>query len=214
METPQDRYIREHSTPQGEALEWIEKQTNIHTNYPRMLSGGVQGRLLTMLAEMCGARDVLEIGTFTGYSAVCLAGGIPEDGHVDTLEINDELESLILEGWERAGVAGKVTLHLGDAVDKLEDFVAAGRQYDLIYIDANKREYLDYYKLCIRMLRPGGIILADDVMLGGKVYAENISVDKQTRGLLEFNDYVAADASVEVVMLPVRDGLSVIRKKL
>lgn len=214
METPQDRYIREHSTPQGEALEWIEKQTNIHTNYPRMLSGGVQGRLLTMLAEMCGARDVLEIGTFTGYSAVCLAGGIPEDGHVDTLEINDELESLILEGWERAGVAGKITLHLGDAVDKLEDFVAAGRQYDLIYIDANKREYLDYYKLCIRMLRPGGIILADDVMLGGKVYAENISVDKQTRGLLEFNDYVAADASVEVVMLPVRDGLSVIRKKL
>lgn len=214
METPQDRYIREHSTPQGEALEWIEKQTNIHTNYPRMLSGGVQGRLLTMLAEMCGARDVLEIGTFTGYSAVCLAGGIPEDGHVDTLEINDELESLILEGWERAGVVGKVTLHLGDAVDKLEDFVAAGRQYDLIYIDANKREYLDYYKLCIRMLRPGGIILADDVMLGGKVYAENISVDKQTRGLLEFNDYVAADASVEVVMLPVRDGLSVIRKKL
>lgn len=214
METPQDRYIREHSTPQGEALEWIEKQTNIHTNYPRMLSGGVQGRLLTMLAEMCGACDVLEIGTFTGYSAVCLAGGIPEDGHVDTLEINDELESLILEGWERAGVAGKITLHLGDAVDKLEDFVAAGRQYDLIYIDANKREYLDYYKLCIRMLRPGGIILADDVMLGGKVYAENISVDKQTRGLLEFNDYVAADASVEVVMLPVRDGLSVIRKKL
>lgn len=214
METPQDRYIREHSTPQGEALEWIEKQTNIHTNYPRMLSGGVQGRLLTMLAEMCGARDVLEIGTFTGYSAVCLAGGIPEDGHVDTLEINDELESLILEGWGRAGVAGKITLHLGDAVDKLEDFVAAGRQYDLIYIDANKREYLDYYKLCIRMLRPGGIILADDVMLGGKVYAENISVDKQTRGLLEFNDYVAADASVEVVMLPVRDGLSVIRKKL
>lgn len=214
METPQDRYIREHSTPQGEALEWIEKQTNIHTNYPRMLPGGVQGRLLTMLAEMCGARDVLEIGTFTGYSAVCLAGGIPEDGHVDTLEINDELESLILEGWERAGVAGKITLHLGDAVDKLEDFVAAGRQYDLIYIDANKREYLDYYKLCIRMLRPGGIILADDVMLGGKVYAENISVDKQTRGLLEFNDYVAADASVEVVMLPVRDGLSVIRKKL
>lgn len=214
METPQDRYIREHSTPQGEALEWIEKQTNIHTNYPRMLSGGVQGRLLTLLAEMCGARDVLEIGTFTGYSAVCLAGGIPEDGHVDTLEINDELESLILEGWERAGVAGKITLHLGDAVDKLEDFVAAGRQYDLIYIDANKREYLDYYKLCIRMLRPGGIILADDVMLGGKVYAENISVDKQTRGLLEFNDYVAADASVEVVMLPVRDGLSVIRKKL
>lgn len=214
METAQDKYIREHSTPQDEVLEWIEKQTNIHTNYPRMLTGGVQGRFLTMIAAMCGAREVLEIGTFTGYSAVCLAQGIPEDGHVDTLEINDELESLILEGWERAGLSGKISLHIGDALETLGSIAAGGRQYDLIYIDANKREYLDYYKACIKMLRPGGVILADDVMLGGKVYAEKASVDKQTKGLLEFNDYVAADSSVEVVMLPVRDGLSVIRKKL
>lgn len=214
METAQEKYIREHSTPQGEALDWIEKQTNIHTNYPRMLTGGVQGRLLTMIARMCGARDVLEIGTFTGYSAVCLAQGIPEDGHVDTLEINDELESIIVEGWERAGVSGKISLHICNAIEKLAEFAAGGRQYDLVYIDANKREYLDYYKSCIRMLRPGGIILADDVMLGGKVYEEKASVDKQTKGLLEFNDYVIADSSVEVVMLPVRDGLSVIRKKL
>lgn len=214
MESPQDKYIREHSTPQDEALAWIEKQTNIRTNYPRMLTGEVQGRLLTILARMCGARDILEIGTFTGYSAVCLANGTPDDGHVDTLEINDELEDIIREGWERAGVSGKITLHLGDALETLASLSAAGREYDLVYVDANKREYLEYYKLCMNMLRPGGVMLADDVMLGGKVYAEKASVDKQTRGLLEFNDFVAADPSVEVVMLPVRDGLSVIRKKL
>ena len=214
MENPQDKYIREHSTPQDEALEWIEKQTNIRTNYPRMLTGDVQGRLLTMMAEMCGAKDILEIGTFTGYSAVCLARGAAPGGHVDTLEINDELEDLIREGWEKAGVSGMVTLHLGDALQTLASFLEKGRQFDMVYIDANKREYKDYYGYCIKMLRPGGVILADDVMLGGKVYAEKVSCDKQTQGLLEFNDLVASDGSVEVVMLPVRDGLSVIRKKL
>lgn len=214
MESAQDKYIREHSEAQGEALAWIERQTNIRTNYPRMLTGGVEGRLLTMIAGMCGAKDILEIGTFTGYSAVCLAEGTAPGGHVDTLELNDELEDIIREGWERAGVTEKVTLHLGDALDTLKVFAAEGRRYDLVYIDANKREYLDYYLLCREMLRPGGVILADDVMLGGKVYAGKDSVDKQTAGLMAFNDYVAADESVEVVMLPVRDGLSIIRKKL
>ena len=214
MRSSSDNYLASHSSVPNEALEWLEKQTNIRTNYPRMLTGEVQGRLLTILARMCGARDILEIGTFTGYSAVCLANGTPDGGHVDTLEINDELEDIIREGWERAGVSGKITLHLGDALETLASLSAAGREYDLVYVDANKREYLEYYKLCMNMLRPGGVMLADDVMLGGKVYAEKASVDKQTRGLLEFNDFVAADPSVEVVMLPVRDGLSVIRKKL
>lgn len=212
METAQDRYIREHSTAQSEALSWIEKQTNIRTNYPRMLSGAVQGRFLTMLTAMTGARDVLEIGTFTGYSAVCFAYGLPQDGHVDTLEINDELEELIREGWERAGVSGKISLHLGDATVTLSEFAAAGKQFDLVYIDANKREYIDYYELIIGMLRQGGVILVDDVMLGGKVYADKISVDKQTQGLIAFNDYIMKDHRVEAVMLPIRDGLSIIRK--
>ena len=213
METPQDKYIREHSTPQSEALEWLEKQTNIHTNYPRMLSGAVQGRLLTMLAQMTRARKVLEIGTFTGYSAICLAYGIPEDGHVDTLEINDELEGIIREGWERAGVSGRISLHLGDALETLRALTAQGKVYDLVYIDANKREYCAYYDLLIGLVRPGGVILVDDVMLGGKVYEEHPSCDKQTRGLLAFNDMVMADGRVETVMLPLRDGLSIIRKK-
>ena len=211
METPQEKYIREHSSPQDGALAWIEKQTHIRTNFPQMLSGAVQGRFLTMLTRMTGARRVLEIGTFTGYSAVCLAYGVPEDGHVDTLEINDELEDIIREGWQRAGVSGRLTLHMGDALDTL-DTLAQGEPYDLIYIDANKREYADYYTKAVDMLRPGGVLLADDVMLGGKVYEQKASSDKQTRGLMAFNDMVAADPRVEVVMLPLRDGLSVIRK--
>lgn len=213
METAQDKYIREHSTPQSEALAWIEKQTNIRTNYPRMLSGAVQGRLLTMLVEMVGAKNVLEIGTFTGYSATCLAYGLPEDGHVDTLEINDELEEIIREGWERAGVSGKIELHLGNAIDTLATLSEQGKVYDLVYIDANKREYIDYYKIIIDIIRPGAVILVDDVMLGGKVYAEKISVDKQTQGLIAFNDLIMEDHRVEAVMLPIRDGLSIIRKK-
>ena len=213
METPQDQYIREHSTPQSEALEWIEKQTHIHTNYPRMLSGAVQGRFLTMLTQMIHAVKVLEIGTFTGYSAVCFAYGLADGGHVDTLEINDELEYLIREGWERAGVSDRIALHLGDARETLGTLKAAGNEYDLVYIDANKREYCDYYRTIMEMLRPGGVILVDDVMLGGKVYEENVSCDKQTQGLLAFNDLIRKDPRVEVVILPIRDGLSIIRKK-
>lgn len=213
MESAQDRYIREHSTPQSEALSWIEKQTNIRTNYPRMLSGAVQGRFLSMLVSMTGSKDILEIGTFTGYSAVCLAYGLGEEGHVDTLEINDELEELIREGWERAGVTDRITLNLGNAVETLRHFSEQGRNFDLVYIDANKREYVEYYDLILPMLRPGGVILVDDVMLGGKVYAEKVSVDKQTQGLIAFNDMVISDSRVECVMLPIRDGLTIIRKK-
>ena len=213
MESAQDKYIREHSSPQSEALAWIEKQTYIRTNYPRMLSGAVQGRLLTILVELCQARRVLEIGTFTGYSALCLAYGLPEGGLVDTLEINDELEDLIREGWERSGLSGRIKLHLGNAIDTLESFAAEGRSYDLIYMDANKREYCEYYRLIMKMMHPGSLLLVDDVMLGGKVYADKPSVDKQTQGLIAFNEMVAEDDRVECVMLPIRDGLSVIRRK-
>ncbi len=210
METPIDKYIREHSSAQSDALEWIQKQTNIHTNYPRMLSGPVQGRLLTMLVRISGAKNILEIGTFTGYSAVCMAYGLTQEGHIDTLEINDELEDLARRGWNRAGVSDLISLHIGDALDYLR---TCDRIYDLVYIDANKREYLDYYEAVIPRLKSGGLILADDVLLGGKVYEAKPSCDKQTRGLIAFNEAVAADSRVEVVILPIRDGLSVIMKK-
>ncbi len=210
MESASEKYFREHSSPQSEALEWIEKQTNIRTNYPRMLSGAVQGRLLTILAEISNARNVLEIGTFTGYSATCLAYGLPEEGHIDTLEINDELEDLIREGWSRAGVEGKITLHIGDARKTIATLEGP---YDLVYIDANKREYSEYYDLVFDLVRPGGLILADDVLWDGKLWQDPLPQDKQTLGIAAFNDKVMADPRVESVLLPIRDGLNVIRKK-
>ncbi len=209
MKSSLNRYVSEHSSLPSEALLWIEKQTNVRTNYPRMLSGPVQGELLKMLVEICGARRIVEIGSFTGYSAVCMALGLPEGGHIDALEINDELEDLMREGWRRAGVSDRITLHIGDAVQTLRGLSG---EYDFAFIDANKRQYLEYYELVLPLLRKGGLIVADDVLWDGKVYAEVPSLDAQTRSLMEFNDAVAADPRVEVVMLPLRDGLSIIRK--
>jgi len=202
-------YIASHSTaPSG--LEWIVRQTHIRTNYPQMLSGPVEGQLLGMLVKISGARRVLEIGTFTGYSAACMALSLPEGGHLDALEINDELEDLILEGWERAGVSSMISLHIGDA---LETISRLDGPYDLVFIDANKREYPDYYRMVLPLLPSGGLIVADDVMLGGKVLGESPATDPQTSGLISFNDMVSSDPAVELVMLPLRDGLSIIRKK-
>ena len=212
MESAQEKYIREHSSEESEALKWLVKQTNLRTNYPRMLSGQIQGELLKLIAQMLQARNILEIGCFTGYSSIWLAMGLKAGGKVDSLEINDELEDLIREGWSRAGVQDKTELHLGDALEIMELFLNEERKYDLIYIDANKREYLNYYKAAKRLLRKGGVILADDTMLGGKVYDSPETSDKQTRGLIEFNDFVAADPEVEQLILPLRDGLSIIRK--
>lgn len=218
METPLDRYLREHSIRQTEALDWLERQTNIRTNYPRMLSGSVQGALLKLLVEISGARNVLEIGSFTGYSAICMAYGLPQDGHIDALEINDELEALMRQGWEKAGVSDRITLHIGDARHTLERFskeAASGDRapFDFAFIDANKREYCDYYELVMPLLKSGGVLVADDVLWDGKVYADPVPADAQTAGLLRFNDLVSSDPGVETVILPLRDGISVIRKK-
>lgn len=208
------RYIREHSTQQSEALRWVEKQTNIRTNHARMLSGSVQGELLRMLVKMSGAKRVLELGTFTGYASICLASALPEDGHLDTLELNDELEDLIREGFERAGVSDRISLHIGDCKKTLLEFKnEVFRQYDMVFIDANKREYCDYYELVFPLVRLGGCILADNVLWDGKVCAETISQDRQTQGILAFNEMVAADPRVENVILPLRDGLNIICKK-
>lgn len=212
MESAQDKYIEEHCSISNEALDWLERQTNIRTNYPRMLTGKVQGEFLYMMTRMISPRNVLEIGTFTGYSAICMALALEGEGHIDTLEINDELEDLILEGFERAGVSGRVSLHIGDAVEFLRG-QEGKKLYDLTFIDANKREYPDYYELALTLTRPGGFILADDVLWDGKVYAEQVPTDKQTSGIVRFNDLAASDPRVETVILPVRHGLSIIRKK-
>lgn len=201
------------SSPQGEALDWLQKQTNIRTNHARMLSGPVQGRFLKMIVEMCGARRVLELGSFTGYSGICLASGLPEDGHLDTLEINDELEDLILEGFSRAGLRERISLHIGDCLETLKRFREEGRElYDLVFIDANKRDYPEYYELVFDLVRPGGWILADNVLWDGKVALDPMPQDRQTLGIDSFNRRVASDPRVESVIIPIRDGLNLIHK--
>lgn len=207
------QYIKDHATTPDAALEWVEKQTHIRTNHARMLSGSVQGQVMRMLAQISGASSILELGTFTGYSAICLASALPADGHLDTLEINDELEDLIIEGFERSGLADKIDLHIGDCKETLRRFREEGREYDLVYMDANKREYCEYYELIFDMVRPGGLILADNVLWDGKICLNPLPQDKQTLGIAAFNDMVKEDRRVESVILPLRDGLYLIRKK-
>lgn len=219
------RYIEEHVTPQGDALDWIEKQTHIRTNHARMLSGALQGELMRIIIQATGARRILELGTFTGYSAVCMASVLPEEGHIDTLELNDELEDLILEGFERAGLSNRISLHIGDCKETLAamrsemgiaddiDTADTDKLYDIVYMDANKREYCEYYELVFDMVRPGGLILADNVLWDGKVCQDPLPQDKQTLGIARFNDMVSADPRVESVIIPLRDGLNIIRKK-
>ena len=207
------KYIENHASTPSQALEWVVKQTHIRTNHARMLSGAIQGQILRMLAQMTGATDILELGTFTGYSAICLASALPEGGHLDTLELNDELEDLILEGFDRAGLADKIELHIGDCKETVLRLKEEGRMYDIVYIDANKREYCEYYDLVFEMIRPGGLILADNVIWDGKVCQDPLPQDKQTLSIVRFNDMVSADPRVESVILPLRDGLNIIRKK-
>lgn len=210
MEETLYKYIAAHSSREDEALAWIRKQTNLRTNHARMLSGAVQGQLLTILTQAAGADRALEIGTFTGYASVCIARGLSQGGHLDTLEINDELNDVILEGWRRAGVDDRISLHTGDALESLKGLEGP---YDLVYIDANKRQYRAYYETVLPMVRQGGIILADNTLWDGKILLDPLPSDAQTQEIAAFNDHVATDGRVSVAMLPLRDGLSVIRKK-
>ena len=217
------KYIEDHASVPSEALGWVVRQTHIRTNHARMLSGAAQGQLLRMFVQMTGAKRILELGTFTGYSAICLASALPQDGHLDTLELNDELEDLILEGFGRTGLAEKISLHIGDCKQTLKIFrekmglsaegVDNAQLYDIVYMDANKREYCEYYDLVFDMVRPGGLILADNVLWDGKVCQDPLPQDKQTLGIAAFNDKVSSDPRVESVIMPLRDGLNIIRKK-
>ena len=194
-------------------LQWLQKQTNLRTNHARMLCGPVEGKLMEMLSGMIQPSNILEIGAFTGYSAICLARGLKEGGMLDSLELNDELEDLILQAHGKAGLADKITLHIGDAKQTLKTLKEQGKMYDLVFIDANKREYPAYYELVFDMVRQGGYILADNVLWDGKVYQENVPQDAQTQGIFKFNEIVKEDSRVENVIIPLRDGMNLIRKK-
>lgn len=208
-----NRYITDFSQEQDTVLQWLQKQTHLRTNHARMLCGPVEGKLMEFIARMIQPANILELGAFTGYSAICLARGLKEGGHMDSLELNDELEDLILQAHEKAGLSEKITLHIGDAKETLLRLKAEGSMYDLVFIDANKREYPAYYELVFDMVRPGGYILADNVLWDGKVYQENVPQDAQTQGILKFNRMVKEDPRVENVIIPLRDGLNLIRKK-
>lgn len=203
-------YILRHIDAEPEHLRRLDRDTHVRLLYPRMCSGHLQGRLLKMLVRMINPRRVLEMGTYSGYATQCLAEGLLRDeAHVDTIEIDDELEDFIRQHLSQSPVASRITLHIGDAVEILNRL---DRQFDLIYIDANKRDYLAYYELAMAHLVPGGFIIADNTLWDGKVI-DTASHDPQTRGIREFNDQVAADLRVEKVILPLRDGLTLIRKK-
>lgn len=211
-----EKYLITHSTPQKEALEWIERQTHLRTKFAHMLAGFEAGRLLETFSLMLRPRRILEIGTFTGYSSVCLAAGLPEEGRLDAVEINDELEDVIREGYRRAGIEDRARLIIGDckAVIPTLDEV-----YDLVYIDANKREYPEYLALLMGdspegaapKVRSGSWILADNVLWDGKVLGDSPKQDPQSRGIQAFNEAVAADPRLENFILPLRDGINIIK---
>ena len=200
-----EEYCHSHSSlPASDALDWIERATHLRTNRARMLSGRDVGGLLSAISRMIRPRHILELGVFTGFSTVCLAEGLASDGTIDAIEINDELEDVIREGYERAGIASRVNLHLGDARDIIPTLDAS---YDLVYIDANKRFYPEFWDLVIDKVRSGGVIIADNTLWDGKVVED--AHDPQSRGILAFNEAVKADRRAGCVMLPLRDGLTI-----
>lgn len=199
----------------NKTLEWVERQTNLCTKQARMLSNGDQGRLLQAFSLMVRPTNILELGAFTGYSTICLSRGLQEGGSVDTIEVYDELEDIIRGGFRRAGlidVPGRedmAHLHIGDAKQIIPTL---DKMYDIVYIDANKREYIQYYNLVFDKVRPGGYILADNVLWSGKVLMDNPPKDAQTQSIIAFNKMVQEDTRVDNVIIPIRDGINVIHK--
>lgn len=202
-------YILSHIDKEGESLHKLDRETHLFHLRPRMCSGHLQGRLLKMIVRMIRPKNILELGTFTGYSALSMAEGMDGDGELHTVEIDDELEDFIREHLEKSPYADRIHLHIGDA---LEIVPQLGLTFDLVFIDADKRLYDDYYNMVFDHVAHGGFILADNTLWDGKVVDYGKKLDAQTAGILRFNDLVAADPRVEKVILPLRDGLTIIRK--
>ena len=205
-----DRYIESHIESEGDYLYRLWRATNIHTIHGRMASGHIQGRLLRMLVKMVRPKHVLEVGTFSGYSAICLAQGLPEDGKLYTFEINDEMEDFTRPWIEGSDVADKIDFRIGDAIQEAPKL---GVIFDMAFIDGDKRHYVETYEMTLGILRPGGFILVDNTLWDGHVIDPAYGHDHQTQGIRAFNDLVANDPRVETVILPIRDGLTLLRKK-
>jgi caffeoyl-CoA O-methyltransferase len=205
-----EEYILSHSDVEPAYLAKVNRATHVRLINPRMCSGHLQGRVLSMICHMIQPKCILELGTFTGYSALCMAEALTGEGVLHTIECDDELEDFILQNFAGSEHGHKIKLHIGDALAEIEKL---DETFDLVFIDADKREYLAYYEAVLPKLRVGGFILADNTLWDGKVLKPVDSNDKQTIEIMRFNDFVAVDPRVEKVMLPLRDGLTLIRKK-
>ena len=203
-------YVATHSSEESEILKQLNRETHLKALHPRMLSGHLQGRLLSMFSNMVKPEKILEIGTYTGYATICLAEGLSENGIIHTIEKNIELENFASKYFAKTGIQNKVKFHLANALDiipKLDE------TFDLVFIDADKENYSKYFQLIIDKVKPGGLIIADNVLWGGKVIENVPDKDKETLGIVEFNELVNNDERVENLMLPFRDGLMLMRKK-
>ena len=205
-----DEYILAHIDAEGDYLHALWRDTQLRLSYGQMASGHLQGRLLKMLIEMTKPQKVLELGTFSGYATLCMAEGLQEGAELHTFEIFDENEDFLRQWIGESPYAGKIHLHIGNALQLLPPM---GGLWDFAYIDADKREYVAYYKMLMPLMKPGGYIVADNTLWYGRVTGKAKESDLQTRGVQAFNDLVAADPRVEKVILPLRDGLTIIRVK-
>lgn len=205
-----DKYILEHIDIEDEVLYELDRETNLKVIGARMISGHLQGQVLTMLSKMIQPARILEIGTFTGYSAICLAKGLQKNGQLITIEIDDELESIAAKYFRKAGLENSIEQRIGSALDIIPtlDF-----SFDLVFIDADKREYIEYFKLIFDKIPSGGYFIADNTLWSGKVLEKLAADDHQTKGIIDFNIFIKNNKSVEKVILPLRDGMTIIRKK-
>jgi len=205
-----DAYVVNHSQNEPEILQELSKETWQKVLNPRMLSGAFQGRVLSMISKLIQPKKVLEIGTYTGYSAICIAEGLAANGHIDTLDKNEELEDLQNRYFEKSGYRNQISQHFGNA---LEIIPTLDKKYDLVFIDADKSNYSNYFHLIIEKMNPGGIILSDNVLWSGKVIEKLDPKDQDTKALLAYNQLLNTDTRIETVLLPIRDGLTISRVK-
>ncbi len=205
-----DKYLESHTTPVDEVLHELTRHTYLTTYNPRMISGPVQGKFIEMICQMVRPNRILEIGTFTGYSTICMAKALPAGKYIDTIEVNDELQETIEHYTAKAGVSSKVNLIIGNALTVIPGL---HHTYDLIYIDGEKKEYPQYLNLCTEKLNAGGFLIADNVLWNGKV-ADPTCTDEQTKAIRQFNKMVQENTTLENVLLPIRDGMMIVRKKI
>lgn len=204
-------YINDHIDAEPDLLKQINREAHVKILHGDMLSGHLQGRMLKMFTQMVQPQKILEIGTFVGYSTLCFAEALSDDAEIHTIEINDELEDIIRANFAKSQYNDQIKLYIGDAVDVMPQFEPMS--FDLVFIDADKKKYREYYELILPTVRPGGFIIVDNTLWYGKVVAEVKSNDRSTQAILDFNEAIAHDNRIEKVILPVRDGLTIIRKK-